>query len=215
MADGPAPRRGRPNRWLVVMAKEPRAGAVKSRLARDIGVGGAVGFYRNNMNCVIRRLTAPRRWNTLLAVAPGAAIWSAVWRDNARIAQGTGDLGVRMQRIFSRMPPGPVVIIGTDIPEIRNRHIASAFRALGAHDAVFGPAADGGYWLVGLRRSPVTQQIFDRVRWSGPHALQDTLENLDGSRVAMLDVLEDVDDGDSRRRLANAVGRVVLPDSRG
>lgn len=209
MASRPAPRPG-PNRWLVVMAKEPRAGAVKSRLARDIGAPGAMRFYRNAMSSVVRRLTRPRRWNLVLAVTPGASAGSAVWCGHARVAQGTGDLGARMQRMFSLMPPGPVVIVGTDIPGIRADHIARAFRMLGAHDAVFGPAADGGYWLVGLRRSPRTQRIFDRVRWSSAHALEDTLANLDGARVAMLDVLEDVDDGDSHRRLSNAGGRVVL-----
>lgn len=130
----------------------------------------------------------------------------------ARLPQGSGDLGERMQRIFTALPPGPAVIVGTDIPGISPRHIGHAFRALGAHDAVFGPAADGGYWLVGLRRTPKTpRRIFKGVRWSGPHALRDTLANLNGARVATIGMLEDVDDAPSHRRLADAGGRVVLP----
>jgi uncharacterized protein len=101
--------------------------------------------------------------------------------------------------------------MGTDIPGIRADHVARAFAALGAHDAVFGPAADGGYWLVGLRRIPKTPRIFGKVRWSTPHALEDSLANLDQASVAIIDMLEDVDDGESHRRLSNTGGRIVLP----
>jgi len=199
-------------RWLAVMAKEPRAGAVKTRLARDIGTSTALRFYRAALNNILRRLSQPRRWKTVLAVSPGTALASPVWPQGiAQMHQGTGDLGTRMQRVFSHMPPGPVVIIGTDIPEIRATHIAQAFRFLGSHDAVFGPAGDGGYWLVGLKRSPRTQKIFSHVRWSSAHTLRDTLLNLTGSRVAFLEELDDVDDGKSYRRLGPAGSRIVLP----
>ena len=84
------------------------------------------------------------------------------------------------------------------MPAIRRHHIAAAFKALGRHDAVFGPAADGGYWLVGLRRRPRFQDVFNRVRWSTEHALKDTLENLKpGQTHALLETLEDIDDGEA------------------
>jgi len=202
---------GRPGRWLVVMAKEPRAGAVKTRLARHIGTARAMSFARTGFTTLMRRLHRPRRWNTVVAITPDAATGSPVWETYARMPQGSGDLGARMERIFAVMPPGPVVIVGTDIPGIAPCHVARAFAALGSHDAVFGPAVDGGYWLVGLRRIPRPLQIFNGVRWSGPHALEDTLSNLDHASVAMIDMLEDVDDGESHRRLSNTGGRIVLP----
>lgn len=211
MAEPPRPQRG-PVRRLVVMAKEPRAGAVKTRLARDIGAVAATAFYRRSTMSVVTRLARDRRWRTALAVTPDSAVTAGVWpRGAARIAQGAGDLGARMQRIFDRMPPGPVVVIGTDIPQLQPRQVAAAFRALGANGAVFGPADDGGYWLVGLRRSPGIARLFGGVRWSSPHALADTLANLKGRRAAMLETLSDVDDGKSHRRLKDAGGRVVLP----
>ena len=92
-------------------------------------------------------------------------------------------------------PHGPVIIVGADIPGIEPKHIADAFDALGSHDAVFGQADDGGYWLVGLKRSPKVRKIFKNVRWSGPHALSDTMANLKGAKVALLEPLIDVDDG--------------------
>ncbi len=105
-----------------------------------------------------------------------------------------------MQRAFDLLPPGLVIIVGADIPGITNTHIADAFRALGHHDAVFGQADDGGYWLVGLKRSPRIRKIFQNIRWSGPHALSDTLANLTGARIAMLEPLIDVDDGEDFKR---------------
>lgn len=202
-------------RWLVVMAREPRAGAVKNRLARDIGTTAATGFYRHSLRSVMARVARDPRWRTVLAVTPDSARHSPAWPAGvARIPQGAGDLGQRMQRVFDWIPPGPVVIVGTDIPAIRASHIAQAFRQLGSHDAVFGPAADGGYWLVGLWRSPRVRRIFPRVRWSSAHTLADTLGNLDGTPVAMLECLEDVDEGKGHRRLKDTGGRVVLPPAR-
>lgn len=180
---------------LVVFAKAPRMGRVKTRLARDIGTVQAWGFYRHALASLLRRLDDPR-WQLVLAVAPDTAVGGPAWPSHLpQFGQGTGDLGQRMQRAFNIMAPGPVVIIGADIPDIRTDHIAAAFRALGDHDAVFGPADDGGYWLVGQRRQPRIWQMFEDVRWSGPHALSDTKRNLKGARIAALNVLSDIDDG--------------------
>lgn len=215
MADSVKPERG-PQRWLVVMAKEPRCGAVKTRLASEIGAVKATGFYRRTLINVSARLSPDPHWNTVIAVTPDISINSAVWPPwTDLIAQGRGDLGARMQRVFECLPPGPAVIIGTDIPEISNRHIARAFRALGSSDAVLGPCEDGGYWLVGVRRIPRVQDIFADVRWSSAHTLADTLANLEGLRVSMLDHLRDVDDGESCCALGNAASRLVLPALKG
>jgi glycosyltransferase A (GT-A) superfamily protein (DUF2064 family) len=114
-----------------------------------------------------------------------------------------------MQRIMHRAGPGPVVIIGTDVPGIRARHIQAAFHLLGQHDAVFGPATDGGYWLVGLRRRPRVLEPFANVRWSTPHALADTLANLGGCSIAVLPRLADVDTAGDFARHAATFGRRV------
>lgn len=194
-----------PNNHLVVFAKAPRLGRVKSRLARDIGAVGAWAFYRRTLAALVRRLKGDGRWTLWLAVAPDrAAVDDGIWpRDVNRIGQGGGGLGTRMARVMALLPPGPVVIVGADIPDIRAADAAAAFRALGRHDAVFGPAADGGYWLVGLRRRPRFRDPFKIVRWSTEHALADTRANLEGARVALLRELEDVDDGAAFRRRAN------------
>ncbi len=185
---------------LVIMAKAPRLGRVKTRLAKDIGKVPAWSFYRHTLARVSRPLARDRRWQTWLFVSPDASVFKdRIWPVKThRIGQGSGDLGARMERTMSILPPGPVVIIGADIPDIHPAHIAAAFRTLGAHDTVFGPATDGGYWLVGQRRRPRIFGLFDDVRWSSSHALADTVANLPtGASVGYLESLSDVDDGPS------------------
>ena len=179
------------------MVKAPVAGEVKTRLARSIGVGAATGFYRAMLARMARRLGRDARWRTLLAVTPDIAVRSRAWPPcSGLVAQGTGDLGTRMGRLFDRLPPGPVVIIGSDIPGIEPQDVANAFRALGRNDAVLGPAPDGGYWLIGLRRTPRIAKPFAGVRWSSEHTLGDTLANLADQRVALLRELSDIDTAD-------------------
>ena len=118
-----------------------------------------------------------------------------------RVPQGRGDLGARMARPFRHLPPGPVVIVGSDIPEVRRGHIAQAFDALRRADVVFGPARDGGYWLVGLGRRRQVPNLFRDVAWSTGRALADTRANIPpGRAVALLEMLDDVDDAAAWRR---------------
>lgn len=183
-----------PRGTLVVMAKAPVAGAVKTRLARAIGPIEAVRFYRTALSALLRRVGGDPRWTIVLAVTPDWTVAAPCWPVGiARIAQGRGDLGARMRRAIDAAGPGPVAVIGSDVPGIRRSHVAAGFRALGAHETVFGPAEDGGYWLVGERRRPGVRRLFAGVRWSTEHALADTLLNCKG-KAALLETLPDVDE---------------------
>jgi uncharacterized protein len=214
MAEGEAKHSRKPayaNR-LVIMAKSPRRGTVKRRLAREIGEGAALRFYRSCLSHSLTRLANDRRWLTLLAVAPDREVASRVLpsrRCVQRLPQGSGDLGERMQRLVECLPPGPVIIVGSDIPAIAPTLIAEAFTLLKRADVVFGKARDGGYWLVGLKRSPRLLAPFASVRWSSPHALADTLANLDGRRVAYAATLSDVDTERDFRRERGLAERLV------
>jgi rSAM/selenodomain-associated transferase 1 len=179
---------------LFVMVKEPRPGRVKTRLARVLGRIEAAWWFRHQVAALLRRIEDPR-WNTVLAVSPDTRRASPVWPAHLpRVPQGRGDLGARMGRLLRDAPRGPVCIIGADIPGITRAHLARAFAALGPADAVLGPAEDGGYWLVGLRRRRgVPREVFPGVRWSTPHALVDTLHAFRGLRVAQTSRLRDVD----------------------
>ncbi len=184
------------DKHLVVMVRAPRLGAIKRRLARDIGAAAARHFYVETTAAILRRLAGDRRWRCLLAVTPDRYAAKARFWPSAipRLPQGPGDLGARMARPLAVLPPGPVVIVGSDIPDLRARHVAAAFAALDTHDAVFGPASDGGFWLVGLARPANATALFRRVRWSTRHALADTLANLGPDQTpALLELLDDSD----------------------
>jgi rSAM/selenodomain-associated transferase 1 len=192
------------------MARAPLAGRIKQRLAARVGAVSAARFYRTCLAHTLLRLGRDQRWRTLLAVSPDCDVSAPYWpRGIERVPQGSGDLAARMQRLFRRLPPGPALIVGSDIPAIKPSDIAHAFRLLGNSDAVFGRAADGGYWLVGLRRSPRLLAPFARVRWSGPHALADTLRNLEGHRIAFAATLSDVDSEEDYRSARGTFERLV------
>lgn len=180
---------------LVIMVKEPQPGRVKTRLGQGIGMVAAAWWFRHQAAYLIGEVQDPR-WQVVLAVAPDrAGMQSRIWPAHlSRIPQGSGDLGARMARIMRHLPRGKVCIIGADIPDVRRRHIASAFKVLGSHDAVFGPASDGGYWLIGLSRTRALAAGFlQGVRWSGPDALSDSMATLPDARIALIDTLRDVD----------------------
>ncbi len=182
---------------LVIMAKQPEMGRVKTRLGLDIGAVEATRFYRHNLFTLLRRFRDETRWDTKVALAPDTALFSYMGLYGLPLlGQGRGDLGQRMQAIFNAPRRGAIIIVGSDIPHITTAKIADAFKKLEQVEAVLGAGEDGGYWLVGMKRRPsVLQGVFNNVAWSAPTTLEDTLRNLTGRKVALLDVLNDVDDG--------------------
>lgn len=193
-------------RHLVIFARAPQIGRVKRRLASEIGPTAAARFYRATLAEEIRRLANDRRWTVWLFVTPDRSLAHPAWRVVPRARrkpQGQGDLGQRMKQPFQVLPPGPVVLVGSDIPALRAGHIARAFRLLGQHDLIFGPASDGGFWLVGARRlKALPRALFLGVRWSTPQALADTLAGIpSGISTGLADTLDDVDDAQDLQRL--------------
>lgn len=213
MAERFASRRLTPS--VVIMAKAPTCGRVKRRLAGEIGVVAATWFYRGLLRRLVMRLGKSRQWRTYLAASPDRAERRLFepWRGKI-IRQGHGDLGVRMARIFQRLPPGPAIVVGSDIPGVTERRIKAAFAVLRGRDAVFGPAEDGGYWLVGLNGRSLARRMFSGVRWSSEHALTDTLRNLAGWNAVMTATLGDVDDGNSYARHAFLGVRLTIPSAK-
>ena len=182
---------------VLIFVKAPVAGRVKTRLGAQIGYGRAAALFRILTKRTIAEC-GTGEWRTMLAVDPPSAAHRSVqfWPPHLpRVPQGRGDLGDRMAHAFENAPPGPVVIIGADAPGLRARHLQQAFDALCGADAVFGPAADGGYWLIGLNRKRAAPDLFNGVRWSTKHALKDTVQTLPAHfDVRMLEVLADVDE---------------------
>ena len=189
------------------MVKEARAGRVKTRLGRDLGMVGAAWWYRHQTASLLRRLR-DRRWRIVLSVSPDmSGLTNRMWpADLMRIPQGTGDLGTRMARALA-MTPGPTLLVGSDIPGITPVHIARAFSRMPAGGSLIGPSTDGGYWMVGLDHpSQFTPRLFQGVRWSSPHTLQDTLVTLPHP-VGRADTLTDIDTLSDLHLLKNTPGR--------
>ena len=187
------------------MVKEPRAGRVKTRLGADIGMIDATWWFRHQVARLLRQVGRDPRWTTWLAVAPDTALTSAAWpADLPRLAQGSGNLGTRMRRVLGSFEDRDTLIIGADIPGIDRSAIAEAFAALGRHDMVFGPAPDGGYWLVGKKAGALRRGFLDDVRWSSAHALADSMRSAGPSaRIGLVRELADVD------RAADLPGRTL------
>jgi len=185
-------------RHLVIFTRRPRYGVGKRRLAAEVGDLAAWRFQRSTLAALMRELAQDSRWITWLAVTPDKPTG---WVTGARpIGQGPGDLGARLTRLAYALPSGPMIVIGSDAPQVNRRDIAAGFRALGRFNTVFGPARDGGFWLVGLSRRARRNPPFDHVRWSTPNALTDTIGNLGDQPVGYLRALEDVDDAASLKR---------------
>lgn len=181
---------------LVVMVKEPRPGRVKTRIGALLGMTTAAWWFRHQSQKLLRELTDPR-WDLILAVTPDyEGLRSRVWPSHIPLlAQGQGSLGERMKSIFQSLPSGPACIIGADIPGITRSHILEAFQSLGNHQATFGPAEDGGYWLIGLKRlRPPPRGIFEGVCWSSATTLQDTKDTLKDLSITEVATLKDFDE---------------------
>lgn len=189
---------------LIVMAKAPRIGVGKTRLAADIGRVEAWRVNRALQRRTLREACDPR-WRTVLCVTPDSAVELAlpsVWPRRQRLTrepQGDGDLGERMARALNgrRM----VAMIGVDCPALKRSHIASAFAALKRAPFAIGPARDGGFWLIAARDGSNAAVAMRGVRWSTRHAASDVIANLGAAGVAQLETLADID---SAADLANA-----------
>lgn len=189
---------------LIIFARAPVYGGVKQRLAHDIGQSAALEFYTDTLTALIARLkNGP--WCLSVSVATPGDQHHAAFAGIEAAEQPPGDLGVRMRSVLDSYPGCHRIIIGSDIPGIEPEHVQHAFASLKNHDLVFGPATDGGFWLVGCSADQpagvqADQLFMSNVRWSGCHALEDTLRTLaPHKRVATACTLSDVDDGHAYR----------------
>ena len=178
-------------RHLIIFAKPPRIGRVKRRLAADIGSIEALRFYRQNLASTLRKLGRDPRWQCWLFVDRGAWRWPKAIIRRFQVRDG---LGERMETALRTLPPGAVVLIGSDIPSVSANDIWRAFNELGKSGVVFGPAEDGGFWLVGLANRRIAPDLFKDVRWSTESTLDDCIANLD-QMPGYVATRSDVDNG--------------------
>lgn len=197
---------------LVIFARAPEPGRVKTRLAAGLGDASALAIYRALGERVVEGARGARGRELVVAFTPcGAERALRDWLgDDLRYTpQCGGDLGARMAAaIAAELERGAdrVVVIGTDCPDAGRDIIAGAFSALDAADVVIGPAADGGYYLLGMRR--LYPELFTGIEWSTSRTLAQTLAAAHalGLRIHVLDTLTDIDTADDWKRWRSADG---------
>ena len=184
---------------ILIYAKPPRIGLAKTRLAKSLGSAVSARRIATALQAKTLRAALNKAWDTVLYTAPDKELDNSlggIWPLHLeRRSQGPGSLGDRLSKGLREAAPGPVLFIGSDAPDISTALIRQAIRELSRHDAVFGPAQDGGFWLFGINKSTRTKSPFYGVRWSGPHAMEDVWANLPiDATIGVLPQLMDIDD---------------------
>lgn len=180
-----------------VFLKYPAPGEVKTRLAEAIGDEKAAECYRNLAELTLARTMAPTLYRRILYISPGERIPDFVrWLPDETFQPQRGEtLGLRIADAIARLLSigERAVIIGTDAPDISREHVAEAFAALDNSDLVLGPAHDGGYYLIGMKRS--WPDLFEGIAWSTKDVLHETLRRASqlGLSFHLLPALHDID----------------------
>ena len=179
---------------LIIFTRNPKLGKVKTRLAKSVGNKTALDIYHfllqktkevtKNISCdkkvyYSEKITENDLWN----------------RSNYQKREQFGsDLGEKMKNAFDESFKNnyeKVIVIGSDLFDLKPSHINDAFKKLDKNDVVIGPATDGGYYLIGLKKLHL--KIFDNKNWGTSTVREDTLKNLEKVDVHLLTMLNDVD----------------------
>ncbi len=179
---------------VIVFVKNIKLGKVKTRLAKTIGNQGAFEVYSELVKVTeiaTEDLSVDKR------IYFSDAVVDTKWKNDYKTVQQGIDLGERMKNAFKKgFEDGykRIVLIGSDLPDITPNHINKGLSALKQNEVVFGPAEDGGYYLIGL--SKMYNFVFDNKPWSETHLLEETLSELKEKQVTFttLDTLNDIDD---------------------
>lgn len=179
---------------ILIFTRNPELGKVKTRLAKTIGDEKALTIYKFLLNHT-KEVTQNLPYDK-------AVYYSVKVRDNdiwnvetyQKFAQHGEDLGIRMENAFQNAFNAgyeKVLIIGSDLYDLEEKHIHQAFEQLNANDVVIGPAEDGGYYLLGMKK--LYTAVFQNKAWGTETVRKDTLSDLQNDSVFLLDMLNDVD----------------------
>ncbi len=178
---------------VIVFVKNIKLGTVKTRLAKTIGDLGAFEVYSELVKITEE---ATSQLDIDKRIYFSTAVVDTKWKGDYKTVQNGVDLGERMLNAFKdgfEAGYKKIVLIGSDLPDINARHITKGITALNTTDVVFGPAEDGGYYLIGL--SKMEESIFINKPWSQPSLLNETLQELQKLHVSVgtLALLNDID----------------------
>lgn len=200
---------------IIIMLKYPQPGRVKTRLGKELGEERAAELYRFFVACELVTVHSLQA-SVLLSCHPHwplSAYRAWLGGEYRYISQAEGDLGVKMRASFQTafdMGLSRVVLIGSDLPLLPAASIQSALARLQDHDAVIGPALDGGYYLIGLHRQSFHPEIFTDIPWSTSQVLALTQKRL-GDHNLNTFVLPNLRDIDTLEDLESLLTTQDLP----
>jgi len=181
---------------LIIFARRPEISIGKTRLKNKVGKILGANFYYNNLSQTIRRISSDRRINLTICVTPDSATknWPKyIFPNIPRISQGSGNIGIKMWRILADNSSRKI-IIGSDIPNISSKIIRTAWKKLYYSQIIFGPAKDGGFWLIGLSKNHKIKNLFHNINWKEKNTLKQVKNNICSNiKVGYVDTLEDID----------------------
>ncbi|MBW2605548.1 MAG: TIGR04283 family arsenosugar biosynthesis glycosyltransferase [Deltaproteobacteria bacterium] len=193
---------------LIIFGRYPVPGRTKTRLIPALGPAGAADLQRRlteNILETVRRFARPREIGVEICFEGGSKKKMRRWLGTGAslYRQVPGNLGERMYAAFLdafQRGADRVVLLGTDIPQLRANHLEQAFDALAENDLVIGPSTDGGYWLIGLNR-PV--DLFEGIKWSTDAVFGQTLYLAKGQglRVKTHSPLKDIDTAEDLKQV--------------
>lgn len=178
---------------VIVFVKNIKLGKVKTRLAKTIGNQGAFEVYKELVE-ITEKATSKVEADKRIYFSD--AILDTKWVGFEKFVQQGEDLGARMKNAFGQgFADGyeRIVLIGSDLPDINASHIYKGLKALEHSETVFGPAIDGGYYLIGL--SKIHDCVFENKPWSQSILLHETLSELKSKNItfSILETLNDID----------------------
>ena len=187
-------------RHILFFVKAPVRGQVKTRLAAALGEDAALELHRSFALDLLTTIDATGIPSQVFYTPADARDAVADWLGQHRTysPQAGSGLGSRMENAFrSAFAAGAprAVLIGSDLPDLPGEVFGEAFLALDEHDAVIGPARDGGYYLIGFRKDTFLPGVFPAMAWGTDRVFQETLDRFKaaGSRVRILREWQDVD----------------------
>ena len=188
---------------LIIIAKHPEIKNVKTRLKSSLSDDKRLKLYKRLLEHTVQRLGSIKGVETFIACAPQSAEHYFSRFGLRLIPLPEGDLGQRMFYAFEEVFKGgykKAALVGVDIPALTDSIILKAFELLSDNNIVYGPAQDGGYYLVGM--STLIKEIFEEVPWSSEYTLQKSLERARqcGFTVAFTEILSDIDTIEDVRR---------------
>ncbi len=185
------------NEAVIIFAKEPVPGRVKTRLAKEIGADEACRIYQTLLDCTMKAI-APLKTTKYMYLPPGDRCWlhAEEQKDLCIRTQIGTNLGERMQNAFAECFAylhERIVLVGSDCPGLNPSLLRKAFQALRRADTVFGPAADGGYYLIG--QADTCRDVFSGIPWSTEKVWAYSRKRLEINNWSfdLLPVLEDID----------------------